>query len=77
MVEYRPPQVMQATQYDYLDVAKGFLALKSKYLWFFSLRSGSRYVVGDITSQILRHGGVCVTHGCTLPKVINLISLAS
>jgi hypothetical protein len=39
---------MQATQYDYLDVAKGFLALKSKYLWFFSLRSGSRYVVGDI-----------------------------
>jgi hypothetical protein len=35
-------------QYDYLDVARGFIALRSKYLLFFSLRSGSRYVVGDI-----------------------------
>jgi hypothetical protein len=40
--------VIQAMQYDYLDVARGFIALRSKYLLIFSLRSGSRYVVGDI-----------------------------
>jgi hypothetical protein len=41
--------MLEATQYDYLDAARGFIALKSKYLRFFSLRSGSRYVVGDIS----------------------------
>jgi hypothetical protein len=38
-------------QYDYLDVASGFVALQSKYLWFFSSRGGSHYVVGDITRR--------------------------
>jgi hypothetical protein len=31
-------------------VVKGFSALKFKYPWFFSVRSGSRYIVGDISS---------------------------
>lgn len=32
MVEDEPLHVVQVVQYDYLNVGKGFIALKSKYL---------------------------------------------
>ena len=39
----------KVTQYNYLGMVKSFIDLESKYPWFFSIRSGSRYIVGNIS----------------------------